>query len=93
MAVVSVRVSDEEKKTMFEFAKFHGESVSKLLRDSFFERLEDEYDRQVAGEYQAEKGHVSHNWSDVKKELSFHTGRCSNIYPPSKRLARFATKA
>jgi hypothetical protein len=71
MAVVSVRVSDEEKKTMLEFAEFHGESVSKLLRDSFFERLEDEYDVQVARQYQADKTHVNHDWSDVKKELGF----------------------
>jgi hypothetical protein len=71
MAVVSVRVSDDEKKIMLDFAKFHGESVSKLLRDAFFEQLEDEYDVQVAREYQAERTHVNHEWSDVKKELGF----------------------
>jgi hypothetical protein len=71
MAVVSVRVSDEEKKTMLDFAKFHGETVSKLLRDIFFERLEDEYDVQVASEYQAERTHVNHEWNDVKEELGF----------------------
>jgi predicted DNA-binding protein len=71
MAVVSIRVSDEEKKTMLDFAKFHGETVSKLLRDTFFERLEDEYDVQVARDYLAEHTHVNHEWSDVKTELGF----------------------
>ena len=71
MAVVSVRVSEEEKRAMLDFAKFHGESVSKLLRDAFFAKLEDEYDMQVVREYQAEKSHVNHDWNDVKEELGF----------------------
>ncbi|MDR1954145.1 MAG: DUF6290 family protein [Clostridiales Family XIII bacterium] len=69
MAVISVRVSDEEKKAMLNFAKFHGESLSQLLRNVFFERLEDEYDIRVATEYENQKSHISHSWEDVRKEL------------------------
>jgi hypothetical protein len=45
--------------------------VSKLLRDAFFNRLEDEYDMRAVSEYQAMKPHVNHDWDDVKKELDF----------------------
>ncbi|GHU84618.1 hypothetical protein FACS1894198_0620 [Clostridia bacterium] len=69
MAVVTIRVSDEEKRTMLEFAKLHGESLSRLVRDIFFERLEDEYDMQAIKEFLAEKEHKYHEWNDVKKEL------------------------
>ena len=72
MAVISVRVSDEEKQTMLDFAKFNGQTVSKLLRDTFFEKIEDEYEIKIVAEYEKEKANGTlklHSWDDVKKEL------------------------
>ncbi|MCL2112159.1 MAG: DUF6290 family protein [Clostridiales bacterium] len=41
---VSMRVTPDEKKMITKYAAAQGESVSKIMRDAFFERLEDEMD-------------------------------------------------
>ena len=71
MAVISVRVSDEEKETMLDFAKFNGQTVSKLLRDTFFEKIEEEYDMKIVEEYAREKSNGTlklHSLEDILKK-------------------------
>jgi len=41
---VSMRVTPDEKEIITRYAEAHGVSVSKAMRDAFFEKLEDEMD-------------------------------------------------
>ncbi|MDR0847071.1 MAG: DUF6290 family protein [Lactobacillales bacterium] len=54
MAVISVRVTEEEKNFIDFMAKFEGLSISELLKRKTFEQLEDEYDAKVGDESIAE---------------------------------------
>jgi len=48
MAIISIRVSDEEKEWLSYMAEFYGISLSELLKKYSMEQLEDEYDQQLA---------------------------------------------
>lgn len=48
MAMITVRVSDEEKEWLKYMADFYGISLSDLVKNYSMEQLEDEYDCQVA---------------------------------------------
>lgn len=48
MPVIPIRVSDDEMKTLKEYANFENVSVSTLLRNAAFEKLEDQYDLKIA---------------------------------------------
>ena len=41
---ITMRVSEEEKKLIQQFADFYGVSVSDFIRTAVIERIEDEYD-------------------------------------------------
>lgn len=41
---ISVRLNDDDAKLFKNYAELHGISVSELVRQSVFERIEDEYD-------------------------------------------------
>ncbi|WP_430597835.1 type II toxin-antitoxin system RelB family antitoxin [Enterococcus sp. AZ177] len=55
MAHVSVRMTDEEKELLESYAKLHNKSVTVVLKDSFFEKLEDEIDIRAVEEYEKTK--------------------------------------
>lgn len=69
MAHVSLRVSDQEKKWMENYAKLHGKSLSDAIKQAFFEKLEDEYDLSVISEYEQEKPVKLYSMSEVMEEL------------------------
>jgi predicted DNA-binding protein len=69
MASLTIRMPDDEKTLIQDFAKFNGRSVSATIRDIVLAKLEDEYDMMVASEYEREKEHTTYAWKDVKKEL------------------------
>lgn len=48
MAIIRIRVSDEEKEWLSHMAEFYGVSLSELMKKYSIEQLEDEYDRQTA---------------------------------------------
>lgn len=48
MAMITVRVSDEEKEWLSYMADFFGVTLSDLLKRYSMEQLEDEYDKQIA---------------------------------------------
>lgn len=48
MPVIPIRVSDDEMEMLKEYANFENISVSALLRNSTFEKLEDQYDINIA---------------------------------------------
>ena len=74
MAHVSLRVTEEEKAWMDNYAKLHGVNLSDAVKEAFFEKLEDEYDLNCVRRHEAEKakGHLKYfTMDEVKKELNF----------------------
>ena len=51
MSIISLRVNDEEKAALEDAAKFYRCNISTLIKRLTFEKLEDEYDMKVAGDY------------------------------------------
>ena len=50
MAFCSIRMSDDEKFILEQYALAVNKSISEVLRESFFEKLENEYDIKDADE-------------------------------------------
>ena len=48
MAVITLKVSEEEKLFLQSMAKFEGKSLSELIRERTLASLEDEYDAKIA---------------------------------------------
>jgi toxin-antitoxin system, antitoxin component, ribbon-helix-helix fold len=48
MAVITLKVSEEEKLFLQSMAKFEGKSLSELIRKRTLASLEDEYDAKIA---------------------------------------------
>ena len=72
MPHVSIRVSEQEKKEMENYAKFMGRTLSDALKTVFFERLEDELDLKLIREFEEEeaKGDMKYyTHEEVKKIL------------------------
>lgn len=42
--VISLRMTEEEKRLAESYAKVHGMSVSEAIKRAFFEKVEDEFD-------------------------------------------------
>lgn len=50
MPFCSIRVTDEEKKVIEQYAAFNNITISEAMKAAFFDRLEDEYDIKCADE-------------------------------------------
>ncbi|MGI5873608.1 MAG: type II toxin-antitoxin system RelB family antitoxin [Bacillota bacterium] len=50
MALISLRVSEEEKALISKFAKFNGTGVSTMIKQIVLEAIEDQYDITAADE-------------------------------------------
>ena len=50
MAFCSIRMSDDEKRILEQYAAAVNKSISEVLRESFFDKLEDEFDIKTADE-------------------------------------------
>lgn len=75
MAHVSLRVSEQEKEWMEQYAKLHGINLSDAIKMAFFEKLEDEYDLKMVQSYEAEKAtETFYSLEDTKKALGFADG-------------------
>jgi toxin-antitoxin system, antitoxin component, ribbon-helix-helix fold len=71
MAVITLKVSEEEKLFLQSMAKFEGKSLSELIREKTLSSLEDEYDAKIADmkleeyeKYLASGGEVL-NWDEL----------------------------
>ena len=56
--IVSIRMSEEERKLAEAYAKLNGMTLSEAIKRAFFEKIEDEYDVALATE--ALKEHENH---------------------------------
>ena len=69
--VISIRMSDEEKKLADAYAKLNGLTLSEAIKKAYFEKIEDEYDIALADaaikDYQ--KNPKTYSLEEIKKEL------------------------
>ena len=69
--VISIRMTEEEKKLADAYAKLNGVSLSEAIKRAYFEKIEDEYDIALADmalrEY--EKNPKTYSHEEVKKML------------------------
>jgi len=66
MAVTSVRMTDDEQVALKAFADFHGMPLSTLLKETLIERMEDEYDIQLAEKVLAEDDGTRYTLADMR---------------------------
>ncbi|MGI6359709.1 MAG: type II toxin-antitoxin system RelB family antitoxin [Acholeplasmatales bacterium] len=68
---ISIRMTEREKQIVKEYSKLNGLSVSEVMRQAIFEKIEDEYDvliiEEAVNEY--EKEPKSYSLEEVKKIL------------------------
>ena len=72
MPHVTMRVTEEEKLWMENYAQVMGINLSEAIKNAFFEKLEDEYDLKIAKEHMERKarGLVKYyTHEEAKKEL------------------------
>ena len=72
MSVISLRLNENEEKLLREVADFEGIGLSSYLKKIIFERLEDEYDLQLANksyEKHIQNGAKTVKFGDLVKEL------------------------
>ena len=69
--VISIRMTEEEKKLAEAYAKLNGMSLSEAIKRTFFDTIEEEYDIAIADaalrEY--EKNPKTYSLEELKKEL------------------------
>ena len=69
--VISIRMTEEEKKLANAYARLKGISLSEAIKRAYFEKIEDEYDIALAdaalGEY--EKNPKTYTLEELMKEL------------------------
>jgi hypothetical protein len=72
MPHVTMRVTEDEKKWMENYAQVLGVNLSDAIKNTFFEKLEDEYDLKIVREHEKRKaeGLVKYySLTEAKKEL------------------------
>lgn len=75
MAVITLKISEQEKTFLQGMAKFEGVSLSELIREKTLRALEDEYDAKVADmaledyeDYLSKGGEVL-SWDNLMNEV------------------------
>ncbi|MBK5243750.1 MAG: antitoxin [Eubacteriaceae bacterium] len=69
MPMISLQVTDEEKKIIEDYAKSHDMSVTEIILEIFFKKSEDEFDLKVIAEYEADPDKTTYSHAEVKKML------------------------
>ena len=75
MSHVSLRVTEDERRTMESYAMVQGVSISEAVKNVFFQRLEDEFDLQRIKEHREKKakGEVQfYSLEETKNELGLN---------------------
>lgn len=69
--VISIRMTEEEKKLADAYAKLNGCSLSEAIKKAYFEKIEDEYDIVLADEALREyiNNAKTYTLAEMKKEL------------------------
>ena len=69
MPTITIQVTDEEKEIIEDYAKSHDISVSEVLVETFFEKLEDAYDLKAIEEYEADPDKTTYSLKEAAKML------------------------
>ncbi|NLA51958.1 MAG: hypothetical protein GX860_07525 [Alcaligenaceae bacterium] len=71
MSIISVRLNQAEERIFTEYAKFHGKSLSTLLKESLAEKMEEELDAKLLAEAKEynEKHPETYTHEQIKQEL------------------------
>ncbi|KAF5072579.1 hypothetical protein DSECCO2_200590 [anaerobic digester metagenome] len=69
MPMITLEVTDEEKEIIEDYAKSHDISVSEVLVEAFFEKLEDAYDLKAIEEYEADPDKTTYSLKEAAKML------------------------
>ncbi len=69
--VISIRMTEEEKRLADAYAKLNGVSLSEAIKKAYFEKIEDEYDIALAeaAEKEYKKNPKTYTLKEVMKEL------------------------
>lgn len=69
--VVSIRMTEEERKLAEAYAKLNGVTLSEAIKKAFFEKIEDEFDVTIANEAlkEYEKNPKSYSIEEIKDLL------------------------
>ena len=69
--VVSIRMTEEEKRLADSYAKLNGVSLSEAIKRAYFEKIEDEYDIALvdAALKEYEKNPKTYTHDEIKKML------------------------
>ena len=72
MAMLTLRVSPEEKELIEKYAKFEGKSISDYIRNLFYERIEDIEDQKFIKKYEKNKNNEEFvPFDEAMKELGY----------------------
>jgi len=74
MPHVSLRVTEEERNAMENYAKLQGIGLSEAIKNVFFQMLEDEFDYQRIQEHRERKSRGEaklYTHEEIKRELGF----------------------
>ena len=71
MSTLSLRLSESDAQLFKSYAKANGMTVTDLIRESVFEKIEDKHDLETLREALENPSPVFHTMDDVKKELGF----------------------
>jgi Ribbon-helix-helix protein, copG family. len=69
MPMITLQVTDEEKEIIEDYAKSHDMSVSEVLVEAFFEKLEDAYDLKAIEEYETDPDKTTYSLKEAAKML------------------------
>lgn len=71
--VISIRMTDEEKKLADAYAKLNGITLSEAIKRAYFEKIEEEYDISLSESALKEykKNPKTYTLDEMKKELKF----------------------
>lgn len=69
MAVVSVRMNEEESRLLMSYAKLHGLSISEAYKRALLEKIEDEFDAAdlIDAAARFEKEPKTHSLDELRK--------------------------
>jgi predicted DNA-binding protein len=69
MAMLSFRITDDEKASLSSFAEFHGTTMSKAAREIIIKHIEDEEDYQAIEKYRESPNHKTYTIAEMREKL------------------------
>ena len=67
--IISIDFTDDERRIAEEYAKLHNANLSDLIKDAFFEKIEDEYDVKLSDQVMKDSSKDTYSLDEMKKLL------------------------